>query len=83
MLTTLFRLPFLPLQAVVRLAEIIADEADREMSSPVSVRRQLEEAAQARAAGLISPEQLAAAQNQAVASALPAERRPAQAEGVQ
>ena len=81
MLITLLRLPVLPFQAVVRLAEIIADEADRELSSPAAVRRQLEEAEQARAAGLISDEELAEAENRTVAAVLPA-ARPVNGEGV-
>jgi hypothetical protein len=81
-LITLLRLPFLPVQAVVRLAEIIADEADRELSSPASVRRRLEEAEQARAAGLISAEEFAQAERQAVAAVLPAGGGPVNAEEV-
>jgi cytochrome c-type biogenesis protein CcmH/NrfG len=82
MLIALLRLPFLPVQAVVRLAEIIADEADRELYSPESVRRRLEEAERARAAGLISAEEFAEAERQAVATALPASSQPVQAEEV-
>lgn len=82
MLITLFRLPFLPVQAVVRLAEIIADEANRELSSPVSVRRRLEEAEQARADGLISDEEFAEAERQAIAALVPAGSPPVKAEEV-
>ena len=82
MLITLFRLPFLPVQAVVRLAEIIADEADRELSSPASVRRRLDEAEQARAAGLLSDEEFAEAERRAVTAIVPAGSQPAKAQEV-
>jgi hypothetical protein len=81
MLITLLKLPFLPVQAVVKLAEVIADEVNRDQASPASVRRRLEAAAEAREAGLISAEQLEAAEREAVAIALPADSRPAKAEG--
>lgn len=70
MLSVLARLPFLPIIGVVRLAELIADEADRELFDPVIVRRRLEEAAQARAAGLITEEEFELAQRRAAAAAL-------------
>ena len=65
-LTFLFRLPLLPVQGVVRLAEIIRDEADRQLYDPAAVRRQLEEAEEARAAGRISEEELAEIQQAAI-----------------
>ena len=65
-LTLLFRLPLLPVQGVVRLAEIIRDEADRQLYDPAAVRRRLEEAEKARAAGQISGEELAEIQQAAV-----------------
>ncbi len=65
-LTFLFRLPLLPVQGVVRLAEIIRDEADRQLYDPAAVRRQLEEAEDARAAGRISEEELAETEQAAV-----------------
>lgn len=66
----LFKLPFLPVTGVVRLAELIADEVDRALFDPAMVRRRLEEAAQARAAGLITDEEFELAQRQAAAAAL-------------
>ena len=70
MFSALVRLPFLPVTGVVRLAELIADEVDRELFDPVIVRRRLEEAAQARAADLITDEEFELAQRQAAAAAL-------------
>src|SRR5258708_21203951 len=54
-----FRLPFLPVQAVVGLAEAIRDQAERELHDPAAVRRQLEEAQQARVSGEIADHELA------------------------
>lgn len=70
MFSVLVRLPFLPVIGVVRIAELIADEADRELFDPAAVRRRLEEAAQAQAAGLITDEEFEVAQRQAAAAAL-------------
>ena len=61
MLTLLFRLPFLPVRGVIRLAELIQDEAERDLNNPAQVRRQLEEAEQERQAGDISEEELSQA----------------------
>lgn len=58
-LTLLFELPVLPFRGLLRLAEIIRDEVDRQMYDPAVVRRQLEDAAEARAAGQISEKELA------------------------
>lgn len=70
MFGALVRLPFLPVIGVVRLGELIADEADRELFDPGTVRRRLEEAAQARAAGLITDEEFELAEREATAAAL-------------
>lgn len=70
MFGTLVRLPLLPVIGVVKLGELIADEADRELFDPAIVRRRLEEAGQARAAGLITDEELDVAERQATAAAL-------------
>lgn len=66
LLTLLFRLPFLPVQGVIRLAELIRDQVDQQLYDPAAVRRQLEEAEEARASGQISDEELAEAQQEAV-----------------
>lgn len=70
MFGALVRLPFLPLIGVVRLGELIADEVDRELFDPATVRRRLEEAAQARAAGLITDEEFELAEREATTAAL-------------
>jgi hypothetical protein len=59
LLTLPFRLPFLPVQAVIQLAQVIRDQAERELHDPTAVRRQLEEAQEARVSGEISDQELA------------------------
>ncbi len=76
LLTLLFRLPFLPLQSVIRLGEILQEEAERELRDPASVRRQLEEAQAAHESGELSEADLAHVQGQAVDRLLPAPARP-------
>lgn len=58
LLTLLFRLPAMPVQGVLRVLEIVADEADRQLHDPTRVRRELEEAEQRHAAGEISDDEL-------------------------
>jgi hypothetical protein len=58
-LTLLFRLPFLPVQGVIRLAELIEEEADRQYRDPARIRRELEEAQRQRDAGEITDDELA------------------------
>lgn len=65
-LTLLFRLPVMPLRGVLQLAEILHDQAERELRDPASVRRQLEQAEQAQVAGEISDEEFAHIQGEAV-----------------
>ncbi|MBA9002510.1 gas vesicle protein GvpG [Thermomonospora cellulosilytica] len=52
-----WRLPFLPLQGVLKIAEILQEEAERQTRYPPALRRRLEELEQARAAGRISAEE--------------------------
>lgn len=57
-LTLPFRLPFLPVQGIIKLGELIQDEAERQLYDPARVRRELEEAQRRRDAGEISDEEL-------------------------
>ncbi|NKQ52838.1 gas vesicle protein G [Amycolatopsis sp. K13G38] len=63
-LSTIFGLPLAPVRGVIALGELLRRRVDEETASPASVRRELEAAEQARAAGEISPEQEAEAQQQ-------------------
>ena len=64
LLTLLFRLPLMPLRSFVRLAEILHEQAERELRDPASVRRQLEEAQQARVSGEMSDRDVAQVEGQ-------------------
>lgn len=85
LLTLLFRLPLLPVQGVVKVGEIVRDQAEHEHHDPAAVRRQLEEAEAAQTSGEASDEDVAEAQEEAVArlvtpaagqSRLPSRSRP-------
>jgi len=65
-LTPLFRLPFLPIQGVVKIGEIVRDQAEGESHDPATVRRQLEDAEAARASGEASDADVARMQEEAV-----------------
>lgn len=66
LLTLPLRLPLLPLTGVIRLAEIIRDQAEQELHDPARVRRQLEEIEEAEASGELSAEEAARAKEEAV-----------------
>lgn len=74
-LTFLLRLPWFPVQGFVKLASTIRDEAEREMANPVTIRRELEHAEQARESGQMSDEQAAEFQDAAFAEFTRARRR--------
>ena len=76
LLTLLFRLPFAPLRSFIRLAEMLHDQAERELRDPASVRRQLEEAEKAHVSGEMSDADLAHVQGQAVGRLLTAPAKP-------
>ena len=79
LLTFLFRLPWLPVQGFVKLASVIKEEADRQMASPATIRRELEQAERAQAAGEMSDEQVAEFQDAALAKFTQAQRTAAAA----
>lgn len=66
LLTLLFRLPFLPVRGLIRLGEMIQDEAETELHDPARVRRQLEEAEESRAHGEASDQDVAQVEEEAV-----------------
>lgn len=59
LVTMPLRLPFLPLQALVGLAETIRDQAEQELYNPARARRELEEVQEARERGAASDEDVA------------------------
>lgn len=66
LLTLPFRLPLLPAQGVIKLAELIRDEVDRQHFDTPAVQRDVEEAAQAAASGEISAEEASHRQEEAL-----------------
>jgi cytochrome c-type biogenesis protein CcmH/NrfG len=79
LVTLPFRLPLLPVRGLVQLAEIIRDEAERELHDPAPVRRQLEEVEEARRAGAASDEEIAEAETEATERLVAPHRGPAPA----
>jgi hypothetical protein len=67
LLTLPFRLPWLPVRGVVRLAELIQEEAERTYNDPATIRDELERIEDARAAKEITDEEAAQLQNEVVA----------------
>lgn len=58
--------PLLPVKGVVRLAELIQDEAERKLHDPATVRAEIEEAERLHADGVISDQELADRQQDAL-----------------
>ncbi|MEV4245924.1 gas vesicle protein GvpG [Streptosporangium canum] len=54
-------LPFAPIRALIRIGELIQEQAELEMRHPAAVRRRLEELEEARLSGEISEEEEARA----------------------
>ncbi|HEY6495477.1 MAG TPA: gas vesicle protein GvpG [Trebonia sp.] len=68
LLTLPFRLPFLPVQGVIRLGELLQDEAERQLRDPARIRRELDEAQRRHDAGEISDKQLALIQDELIST---------------
>lgn len=66
LLTLPFRLPLLPVQGLIKIAEIIRDEAEQEYYNPAAVRHELEEAEWKAATGQMSDEDVARREDEAV-----------------
>ena len=67
LLTFPLKLPLLPVHAIVRLAQTIQDEAERQLADPATIRRELEQIEQARASGEVSDEEAAELEKEALA----------------
>ncbi|WP_285779605.1 gas vesicle protein GvpG [Microtetraspora sp. NBRC 13810] len=57
MISSILGLPFAPVMGVIRLGELIQEQAEHALRDPAAVRRRLEEIDEAREAGLISEEE--------------------------
>jgi uncharacterized membrane protein len=75
LLTLLFRLPFLPVQGVIKLGELLQDEAEQQLRDPARIRRELEDAQRRYEAGEISEEQFIQIQDE-LASTMVTEAAP-------
>ena len=64
LLSLLFRLPFLPVEGVIRLGEILEAEAERRLHDPARIRRELDEAQRRYEAGEVSEEEFAQIQDE-------------------
>lgn len=74
-----FKAPLLPLKGVLRLGQVIKEEAEREMADPARVRRELEETQRLRASGEITEDEAAQMEDEAVSRYIQVRRRPAPA----
>ncbi|MEV0729686.1 gas vesicle protein GvpG [Polymorphospora sp. NPDC050346] len=66
MLGPILSLPLAPVHGLVGLARVLRDQAEQELYDPATVQRQLEELSAAAAAGELSDEELAAAEQQII-----------------
>jgi hypothetical protein len=64
LLTTILTLPFAPIRGLVAIAEIVQEEVDMELQSPTAIQQDLEETERARAAGQITEEEEAQAEQE-------------------
>jgi cytochrome c-type biogenesis protein CcmH/NrfG len=64
LISSILTLPFLPVRGVVKLGEVIQQQVEQELTSPMAIRAQLEEIERQRQSGLISEEEEAEAQQE-------------------
>ncbi|TVZ00744.1 gas vesicle protein G [Trebonia kvetii] len=76
LLTMPFQLPLRPLQGVIKLGEMIKEQAEREMYDPARIRRELEEAQSRRDRGEISDDELAQTEDRLTATLVTKPSRP-------
>jgi gas vesicle protein GvpG len=57
LVSAILTLPLAPVRMVIRLAELIQEQADRELHDPAAVRRRLEAIQEARESGQITEEE--------------------------
>jgi len=74
--SALFGLPLAPVRGVGWVAERVLEEAERRYYDPGAIRRQLEEVAEAKAAGTISAEEASALEQELVNRLIEGTRRP-------
>ena len=64
LVSSILTLPFLPVKGVIKLGELIQEQVEQELTSPMAIRARLEEVERQRQAGLISEEEEAQAQQE-------------------
>jgi hypothetical protein len=64
LISSILTLPFLPVKGVIKLGEVIQQQVEQEMTSPMAIHARLEEIERQREAGLISEEEMAEAQQE-------------------
>jgi hypothetical protein len=63
-LTAPFRFPLMPVRGVIKLGEVIQEEAEQQLHDPARIRRELEDAQRRYEAGEISDEEFARIQDE-------------------
>jgi uncharacterized membrane protein len=64
LLTLPMRLPLLPVQAVIRLGELIQEESERQLRDPARIRRELDQAQRRHDAGEITDDEFTQVQDE-------------------
>jgi Gas vesicle protein G len=64
LLPSLIRLPFKPVQGVIKLGEVLQEEAERQLRDPARIRRELEEAQRRYETGEISDDEFTQIQDE-------------------
>ncbi|WP_030452767.1 gas vesicle protein GvpG [Herbidospora cretacea] len=71
--TSILELPLAPVKGVIRLGELLRDEAERKMRDPTVARRELEQIEEAQAAGELTEEEASEAMNAVLQRMMPPE----------
>ncbi|WP_062356516.1 gas vesicle protein GvpG [Herbidospora yilanensis] len=71
--TAILELPLAPVKGVIRLGELLRDEAERTMRDPTVARRELEQIEAAQAAGELTDEEASEAMNAVLRRMMPPE----------
>ena len=79
LLTGLLTLPLAPVRGVAWLAERVLDQAEQQMYDPATIRLQLSEVEEARAAGRLSDDEAAELENELLSRMMA--QRPHEPEG--
>jgi len=79
LLTGLLTLPLAPVRGVAWLAERVLDQAEQQMYDPATIRLQLSEVEEARAAGRLSDDEAAELENELLSRMMA--QRPHELEG--